>query len=538
MLVHKPTQSLVLKMQDPSKVASTLPNARVIEYKGQQLVQARHDLANTTLLRNMGFKTPNPLDHYYTWPGPFPSPLDHQRVTADFMTTSQRGFILNDMGTGKTQSALWATDYLLAKGIVRKVIIVAPKSTCRTVWGNAIQNTFLGKRKYALLLGDKRKRVSELADDSYDYYIINHDGIKTIPDALKEKSNLDLWILDEGSDFTNPSSERFKVMHDLTPPLKWFWIMTATPVSGSPVQAWALAKLIRNGKADMSQEAFKLQTMIQVTKYKWVPRQGSHEDAYAMLQPAVRFKKEDCIDLPPVTYQDLQIDLNKAQRDAFMEMTSELTVVTESGEVISAPNAAAKLNKLLQICCGFAYAEQEDPDVKERKVVDLKPTERVKAVADMCANTAGNSIVFAPFTAAIDKLKKSLAREMPAGTVIHVVDGRTSDKARAKIFDQFENKVVEGEKQVLIAHPKTAAHGLTLVSADLTVWYAPVFSLDHFAQANERMNRPGQKRSMTVVMLQGTALEQGVYAALQAKKNMQELVLSLYGAVSKGGLLS
>lgn len=537
MLVHKPTQSLVLKLQDPKQVASTLPQARVVSYKGQELLQAKHDLATTVLLRKLGFKAPSPLDHYYGWPGPFPSPMDHQRGTADFMTTTQRGFILNDMGTGKTQAALWAMDYLMTQGVIRRAIVVAPKSTCRTVWANAVQNTFLGKRSCELLLGDKRKRKTALKRDA-DFYVINHDGIKVLHEELKERGDLDLWLLDEGSDFTNPGADRFKVLHDLTPPIKWFWIMTATPVSGSPVQAWALAKLLRNGRADMSQESFKLQTMIQVTKYKWVPRAGSHEDAYAMLQPAVRFKKADCIDLPPVTYQQLQVDLNTAQRNAFMEMTSELTVVTEEGEVISAPNAAAKLNKLLQICCGFAYAEQDDPDEKDRKVVDLKPVDRIKAVADMCSNTAGNSIVFAPFTAAIDKLKKSLSREMPSGTIIHVVDGRTSDKARSKIFDQFENKNTEGVKQVLIAHPRTAAHGLTLVSADLTVWYAPVFSLDHFAQANERMNRPGQTRKMTVVMLQSTALEQGVYAALQSKKNMQELVMSMYNTVRSGELLA
>ncbi|MNQ96100.1 hypothetical protein D3C85_1116900 [compost metagenome] len=81
---------------------------------------------------------------------------------------------------------------------------------------------------------------------------------------------------------------------------------------------------------------------------------------------------------------------------------------------------------------------------------------------------------------------------------------------------------------MLVAHPRTTSHGLTLTRADVTVWYGPVTNLDWFEQANNRMNRPGQVNPMTVVCIAANALELELYSALKAKQQMQNTVLAMF----------
>ena len=105
------------------------------------------------------------------------------------------------------------------------------------------------------------------------------------------------------------------------------------------------------------------------------------------------------------------------------------------------------------------------------------------------------------------------------------MDGRTSDTKRKEIFHDFQNSP---DPRILVAHPKTTAHGLTLTAADTTIWYAPVTSLETFEQANNSMNRPGQKFRMTIAMIAATVLEQNLYQALKGKQDIQNAVLSLF----------
>jgi len=186
-----------------------------------------------------------------------------------------------------------------------------------------------------------------------------------------------------------------------------------------------------------------------------------------------------------------------------------------AGTQITAANAAVKLGKLLQVCCGEVYDEHGSS-------VTVNSSNRQATCAEIIEGAAKKVIVFVPFTATLDKLAAYLRRK---GNSVAVVDGRTTANKRKKIFEDFQNAK---DPRVLVAHPQTTAHGLTLTAADTTIWYAPVFSLEIFEQANNRMNRPGQNNHMTVAMLHSCWLEREVYAALSKKAAMQDSVLQMY----------
>ena len=69
-------------------------------------------------------KVPSPMQRDYTWPG-FYTPFAHQKDTAYFLGLRQRAFCFNEAGTGKTSAAIWAADYLMNQGIIKKVLVLS-----------------------------------------------------------------------------------------------------------------------------------------------------------------------------------------------------------------------------------------------------------------------------------------------------------------------------------------------------------------------------------------------------------------------------
>ena len=515
MIVHKPSKSLILRLKNPDRVTSVIPKSRVVEHEGKQYTQVKFGLDEVKVLNNLGIKAPSPINYMYEWKGKF-EPFVHQRETSAFLTLNPRSICLNDMGTGKTLSVLWAADYLMEIGKLRKVLIVCPKSVM-SVWENELHKHFLFTRRCVVLHGDKRKRLKLLNED-VPFYIINHDGIKTIEKELAEKG-FDLWVIDEAAAFRNAQSNRSKVLHRLTKNAHWMWLLTGTPCPTLPTDAWALGRMLRNPNVPDFFSAFKSMVMTQVTTYKWVPKPDAYQTAYSILQPGVRYKKEDCVDLPPVTYQTLDCEMTKAQKEAYKEMQEEL-IMDVDGSTVTAANAGVKLNKLMQVCCGEVY----DNTGKARSV---DASSRLRLCGEIVEQARNKVIVFVPFTAALNKVAEYLRRH--TGYKVAIVDGRTSVTQRKEIFDTFQDKA--SPLKVLVAHPSTTAHGLTLTAADTTIWYAPIFSLEIFEQANNRMDRPGQENHMTVAMICSSWVERRAYQALENKAHMQDSVLELYKEV-------
>lgn len=513
MQVHLPSKSLVLKLRNPDRVLQHIPRARMVNVGGDQYTQVRFGLDEAKVLRNLGIAAPSPIRYFYDWPSKYPRPMAHQVTTAEFFTLHQRCICLNDMGTAKTLSAIWAADYMMSLGQVRKAIIVCPKSTMNTVWLDEIRSNLLSRRSAVVLSGSRALRLKRLRED-VDFYIINHDGVKVIRDELAKRSDINLWIYDEASVLRNSRSDRHKVFVNLLPPAARLWMLTGTPCPKEPTDVWGLAKILGNPDIPRYFTAFRHQLMLQITPYKWIPKEGAYEMAYAALKPSIRFRKSECIDLPPVTFTTLMADLTEEQRKAYEGMKKQL-VAEVRGTPITAAHAATKMQKLVQVAMGAIYDEHGD-------VHFLDSTPRLTLLNELVEGTNNKTIVFVPYTRALDMVANYLREQ---GHTVAVVDGRTSDTTRREIFDAFQTA---DDPQVLVAHPKTAAHGLTLTRADLTVWYGPVLDMEIFEQANNRMDRPGQTNAMTIACIASSSTELELYSALKAKQLMQNTILGMF----------
>ena len=514
MLVVQNAKALALHLRNPQPVFDSIATAKPFDYNGTPLVVVPHRLDEVRILNNLGIKAPSPILYHYDWPGGL-IPYQHQKDTSAFLTLNQRGLVLNEIGTGKTQSALWAADYLMRTRKIKKVLIVSPLSTLERVWADAIFKGFV-HRKFVVLHGTSERRIKLLKQD-VDFYIINHDGFGIIADRCHEM--FDLVIVDEAAILRNPSTQRFKRFR------KWLsknptirlWLMTGTPTPNAPTDAWALAKLIDSPLATKTFTAFRDQVMMQVSQWKYIPRPEALNIVKYILQPAVRYMREECFDLPDTVIQTRSVALTPEQAKHYKQMLKHF--ITELAEEhrekgrITAVNEAVKLQKLVQIACGVAYG-----DNGENIYLDCTP--RVNLVREIIEEAGEKVIVFVPLTGTLHMLEKELAKHWS----VAVVNGAVSSTQRNKIFHDFQN---QKDPRVLIAHPATMAHGLTLTSASTIIWYGPINQNEQYTQANGRIERIGKRHVSNVIHIEATDLEQKMYERLRNKQQMQGLLLDL-----------
>lgn len=513
MLIIEQAQALALKLKDPNRVLQTIPTAKLLRIKGHDVVAVPHKLDEVRVLRNLGIKAPSPIEHYYRWPGEF-KPFSHQKSTASFLTLNSKALVLNEIGTGKTQSALWAADYLISTGQVGKVLVLSPLSTLERVWSDAVFTQF-HHRKGVVLYGTAEKR-RRLLNTEADFYICNHDGFSIILEEAKDK--FDLLIVDEAAVLRNPSTRRFKTVRKFMAnnPKCRLWMMTGTPTPNEPTDAWALAKLVDSPVVSTTFTNFRDLVMQKVGQWKWVPRPDSVEIVKNVLQPAVRYTRDECFDLPDTMYQTRRVPLTPEQKEHYSKMLKHFMTELEEEKragTITAVNEAVKMMKLIQIACGVAYGDNGEN-------IELDCSPRVEVVKELIEEAGGKVIVFVPLTGTLHMLERELAKFWS----IAVVNGAVNANQRNQIFNDFQNSKLP---QVLIAHPATMAHGLTLTAANTIIWYGPIASNETYVQANGRIERIGKRHVSNVIHIEATDLEYRLYDRLKNKQKLQGLLLDM-----------
>lgn len=445
-------------------------------------------------------------------------------VPSTFLVFRRNGCVFASGNTMKTNGSLWAADWLMKTGRVRKALILSPLSTLESVWQNDIFET-LPHRAAAILHGSKERRLKYLNVQA-DFYILNHDGIKIndVREAIRKRPDIDLVIVDEAGMFRNPSADKYKALAALVnnrPDMR-LWMMTGTPCPNAPTDAWALARLVSPERVPKFASAFQRETMTKVGPFRWVPRIDAFEKAYDAMQPAIRFRKKDCISLPPVTTQNHTAQISTAQAQAVKQLKDNMVTNAVGGAQITAANAADQINKIRQVLCGAL----KDPATGN--YLPIPHQGRLKALIDAIQSASAKVIVVVPFKGIIRLLAPEVEK---AGFTCAVVNGDVTPAKRSEIFKAFKT---QKDPHVLLCHPAVMAHGLNLTEADVLIFYAPIYSNDEVEQVNERFNRAGQTRAMTIVRIGMHPIEWQIYKMTDTRKQAQMSILDLYNNVVQG----
>jgi len=499
--------ALLLRLRNPKQVTTIIPKSKQLETNE---VAVYWGVNEAQTLRAMNIKAPSPIEGRYDWPGKF-KPMSHQRTTSSFLTLNKRAFCFNEQGTGKTASAIWAADFLMKQKVIKRALVICPISIMDSAW-RADLFSFAMHRTVNVAHGSAEKRKKIIAQRP-DFLIINYDGVEIVRDEI-EAAGYDLIIVDEATHYKNAQSKRWKVLNALVKPDTWLWMMTGTPAAQGPEDAYGLAKLVNPTAVPRFFGSWRDMVMYKVTQFKWKPKDTATDLVHRALQPAIRFTKDECLDLPDMLYVKRAVALTKQQEQYYMKLKQQM-VMEVAGEPVTAVNAAVNMNKLLQISAGAVYTD-------DGEAVEFDIKNRYDVLKEVIDESSQKVLVFVPFKHVIDVLTNKLKAD---GITTEVIRGDVSAGARTDIFHRFQTTP---DPKVLVIQPQAAAHGVTLTAANTVVWWAPTPSLETYAQANARVHRTGQKHKCTVVQLQGSGVERRVYSLLDDKIDVHTKLIELY----------
>ena len=500
-------RAIMLNLRNPKQVTEVIPRSKEV---APNQVAVSWGLDEAKALRNMKINAPSPIEGRYEWTGKY-EPFEHQKKTAGFLTMNRRAFCFNEQGTGKTASAIWAADYLMKQGKIKRALVICPLSIMDSAW-RADLFTFAMHRTVDVAHGAKEKR-RKIIEGGADFVIINYDGVKIVQDVIAD-GGFDCIIIDEATHYKNVQTDRWKTLNKLVKSDTWLWLMTGTPAAQSPLDAYGLAKLVNAKAVPKFFGSFRDQVMHKLTQFKWVPKETATDIVFNALQPAIRYTKDECLDLPPMVYVKREVELTSQQKKYYKQLQDKM-VIHAAGEEISAPNAAVVMNKLLQISCGAVYTDGGDS-------LEFDIKHRYKVLREVIDESSKKVLVFVPFKHVIDVLTDKLRGE---GIATEVIRGDVPASKRTEIFKRFQET---DDPKVLVIQPQSAAHGVTLTAANTVVWWGPTSSLETYAQANARVHRAGQDHKCTVVQLQGSGVEKRVYALLDNRINVHTKMIDLY----------
>ncbi len=504
-------RAMVLTTTQPHLITERLKKHKIIsEVDGVYTVALPWNMLEAQVLTTLKHDAPSPITRDYTWTGRF-TPFAHQKETSAFLTLHKKAFCFNEQGTGKTASVIWAADYLMKIGQIKRVLVICPLSIMKSAWQEDLFK-FAMHRSCSVAHGAAPQRRKIIAAGS-EFVIINFDGVAVVKEEILN-GGFDMIVVDEASAYKNAQTDRWKILRDLCIGIPWLWMLTGTPAAQSPVDAFGLARLVSPDNVPRYFGQFRDKVLYRVTQFKWAPKPEADKVVHNALQPAIRFEKDQCLDLPPVTSVERYAALTPQQFKYYTLLKKQMTMEA-GGEQVTSVNAATNINKLLQISGGAVYT-----DTKE--VIEFDVSNRLQVVLEVIKESSHKVLVFVPFTHTINLLQDFLTKKK---VTCDVISGKVTVNRRHQIIKDFQDK---DTTQVLIIQPQAASHGLTLTAANTIIWYAPVTSVETYLQANARIDRPGQHNPMTIVHITGSEVEGRLYNMLRANISNHSKIIDLY----------
>jgi len=390
---------------------------------------------------------------------------------------------------------------------IHKILIIAPLRVARDTWPTEIKKwDHLKDLKYSVVLGSEKERNAALMKKA-DIYIINRENLKWLVEDSSFPFDFDTVIIDELSSFKNYKSKRFRSLMKVRPKIKRIVGLTGTPASNGLMDLWAEFRLLDLGErlgrfiGKYRDDYFVPDKRNQQIIFSYKPKPGAEDAIYKRISDiTISMKGSDYLNLPELVINEVQVNLSEKEMKILDDMKKEL-VTTINEDEITAANAAALSNKLLQMANGAVYDELgEVVKIHDRKL---------DALEDLLEAANGKPVLIAYW------FKHDMKRISERFSV------ETLDSADS--IRRWNN----GEIPVAIIHPASAGHGLNLQAGGSTlIWFGLTWSLELYQQTNARLWRQGQQNSVVIHhIISKDTIDERVMKALKNKDSTQAALI-------------
>jgi SNF2 family DNA or RNA helicase len=394
------------------------------------------------------------------------------------------------MGTGKTVTTLTAADLLLHEHLEDgPVLVIAPKRVAENTWSKeAAKWEHLQHLQTSRIMGTAKQRREALAAQAH-IYVINRENVCWLVDEVGDRWPFPIVVIDELSSFKSAQAKRWKALRRVRGRIRRIIGLTGTPRPNGLEDLWPEVYLLDQGaRLGKTLTAFRTTFLVPDKMnghivYSYKPRKGAEVDVYARLGDiCMSIKKDDVLSLPGQIYEDVELEAPPALLNQYKQFERDQVLECLDGEGhIVAGSTAALTNKLLQFANGAIY--------DDAGAVHELHTVKLDALEELLEAAGGDPVlVLYAYKHDADRIRQRV-------------------ECRALDTPQDMDDWNAGRIPVALAHPASIGHGLNLQDGGhIIIWYGLTWSLELYQQANERLNRPGQKHVCRVyhLILKGT----------------------------------
>jgi len=446
-----------------------------------------------------------------------PPRMNHQQVTVDKLHEMDGNLLItSDAGTGKTRCVLDYFAEIKAENPAARLLVLAPLSILEAAWGADIER-WQPKLSYSVAYSNNRLKA--FAADT-DIVLTNHDAVKSLIKDGKFVAHLASFThicIDEFTAYKNRESQRSKAMLGLTRMFDYAKIlMSGTPDTNGILDIWHPMLILDSGQR-LGKRFFQFREQVCTPRHngfanEWIPKKDAAEIVAMQIEDInVRFKLEDCVDMPERTERTMEVTLPPAAMKAYQYLAQNRQLATAEG-VIKAQHAGTLVRKLLQVCTGAAYDEKGD--------VVAVHTARYELVLDLVQERRASLVAF-NYTHERDYLVEQAEKR---GMRYGVIDGSVPASMRNEIVEAMQ----AGKLDVIFGQPQSMSHGLTLTRATAVIWCSPTYNAEHYIQFNARVYRKGQNEKTEIIRIAAkNTWEPAVYKQLEKKVDNMEALLTL-----------
>ena len=385
------------------------------------------------------------------------------------------------------------------------MLVIAPKRVAENTWSKECQKwPHLSHLRVSKVMGTAQQRLAAL-DTPADLYVINRENVVWLVETVGKRWPFPIVVIDELSSFKSAQAKRWKALRRVRGRIRRLIGLTGTPRPNGLEDFYPEIYLLDQGeRLGKTLGAFRARYLIPEKMnghivYSYRPKDGAEEEVYAKLSDiCMSIKKEDVLKLPGQIYEDIELTAPPALLKQYKQFERDrvMECLDAEGEIVAGTEAALT-NKLLQFANGAIY----DLDGNVHHLHDVK----LDALEEMVEEAGGDPVLVL------------YAYKHDAERIRERIPCRALDKPED--IDAWNR----GEIPVALAHPASIGHGLNLQDGGhILIWFGLPWSLELYQQANERLNRPGQKNVCRVyhLILKGTHDER-VLKSLNKKEKGQ-----------------
>ena len=446
------------------------------------------------------------------------TPYPHQRAGIEWIIARPACGLLWGMGTGKTVTTLTALDRILHDCLEDgPVLVIAPKRVAENTWSKECQKwPSLSHLRVCKIMGTAQQRIAALHSvfegPFADIYVINRENVVWLVETVGTRWPFPIVVIDELSSFKSAQAKRWKALRRVRGRIRRLIGLTGTPRPNGIEDLWPEVYLLDQGeRLGKTLGAFRARYLTPEKMnghivYSYRPKEGAEDEVYAKISDiCMSIRKEDVLSLPGQIYEDIELTAPPSLLKQYKQFERDkvLECLDADGEIV-AGSAAALTNKLLQFANGAIY----DMDGKVHHLHDVK----LDALEEMLEEAGGDNVLVL------------YAYKHDADRIRARIPCRSLDKPED--IDAWNR----GEIPVALAHPASIGHGLNLQEGGhITVWFGLPWSLELYQQANERLNRPGQKNVCRVyhLILKGTHDERVLQSLYKKEKGQDAAIEAL-----------